>query len=330
MFNNWINTREIYNWLKRSFRNPQVVYKFFFRLQFNRSEKVKAAWSNTKSPPTNWWDIPAVKERWNFLISGDRQIDFYKYISQNFFAGKASLRAMSLGCGTGWRELRWCETNKFSCIDAYDLSEVRVKYAENVARERGYGGIINYCACDVYKLEMPENSYDVVLCESSLHHFSPLETILLRLNRCLKPGGYLVLNDFVGPTKFQWTSRQLEIVNALLASFPPKYKTLWNSNDVKPSLYRPSLLRMKLSDPSEAVESSNILPLLNKIFDVVEIKGYGGTILHTLLSDISHHFLSPDVYGKRLLDICFQVEDLFLATGDIQHDFVVAVCKKRM
>jgi hypothetical protein len=86
---------------------------------------------------------------------------------------------------------------------------------------------------------------------------------------------------------------------------------------------------MLLLDPSEAVESSRILPLLDEIFEVVEVKEYGGTILALLLNGIAHNFSAQDTVAQQWLNICFTVEDLLLEAGEIQSDFAFVVCKKR-
>jgi hypothetical protein len=104
---------------------------------------------------------------------------------------------------------------------------------------------------------------------------------------------------------------------------------LGNKNKLKVNIYRPSKLKMILRDPSEAVESSNILPYLNEIFEIVEIREYGGTILHLLFSEIAHNFISDEPEVKRWLKICFEIEDLLLAEEELNSDFIVAVCKKR-
>lgn len=330
MFGNWINFHEILYLLKKYQRDPATISKLVSWILLSQSNKVKAAWEHTQSPPIHWWDVPAIKERWNFLVSGDGQVDYCDYIDQKFWAGRDAMRALSLACGSGIRELRWAETKKFNRIDAYDLSVNRIRYATDVAVDRGLGHILNYQVSDVFRLDAQDNSYDVVFGEGSLHHFSPLETILKRVHQYLKPDGYFIVNDYVGPTRFQWTSRQLELVNSLLTVLPARYKTLWNSGFVKPCVFRPGKLGMVLKDPSEAIESSRIRPLLNEIFDVVEFKGYGGAILHPLLSGIAHHFVSPDAEGRRFLDALFELEDLLTAAGDIQDDYIVAICKKRI
>lgn len=86
---------------------------------------------------------------------------------------------------------------------------------------------------------------------------------------------------------------------------------------------------MLYNDPSEAVESANILSLMAKYFDIVEMKEYGGTVLHLLLYEIAHHFLPNDPEADKWLALFFEVEDLLLQTGELPSDHIVAVCKNK-
>jgi ubiquinone/menaquinone biosynthesis C-methylase UbiE len=326
MLNNLVNVYDCVFLVKKCIKAPSMILSKLVQGKQTRTEK---AWEHTSSPPINWWDIPAVRKRWNYMVSGDPDVEHYEYISGKYLKDRNGLSALSVGCGTGHRELRWAETGQFKCIDAYDLSEQRIRYAVDAADKKGLRDIIHYRTGDVYKIEYHENCYDVILLEQSLHHFSPIEDLLVRLNRFLKQNGYLIINEFVGPARFQWTDRQLEAINGLLSALPAGYRTMWNSNSVKRKICKPSRLRMILDDPSEAVESANILPMMHKIFHVIEIKEYGGTILHMLFQGIAHNFLSEDRETRRLLDACFEVEDALLNNGDIRSDFIVAVCTKR-
>jgi hypothetical protein len=85
---------------------------------------------------------------------------------------------------------------------------------------------------------------------------------------------------------------------------------------------------MILGDPSESVESSNIVPFLHNVFNIVEFKEYGGTILQMLFSEIALNFISDDPIIKRWVKLFFEVEDLLLKEKEIESDFVIAVCKK--
>jgi ubiquinone/menaquinone biosynthesis C-methylase UbiE len=330
MFNNWINLEEIPYLFNKIRSNPLKILKFVSKIPFSHSKKVENTWSITHIPPTNWWDIPAIQERWNLLVSGNEEVDYCQYISENYLKNKSSLKALSLGCGNGERELNWAESNKFESIDAYDLSKNRISYAIQQVNQQNQGHVINYQVGNIYEIQMKDNFYDIVFAEQSLHHFSPLEELLLKIEKTLKPDGYFILNEFVGPTRFQWTDRQIEVINSLLGIFPEQYKKLWNSHRIKPKVIRHSKLSMLLRDPSEAIESSKILPFLHQIFDVVEVKGYGGAILHLLFSGIAHHFLNPDDLGKCLLNQSFEIEDFLTKAGDINNDFVVAICKRKV
>ncbi|MHC4220875.1 MAG: class I SAM-dependent methyltransferase [Planctomycetota bacterium] len=327
MFNNFINFDEFLEVAKQIAhgRLPSVLSKVLMP----KKKKIEKAWSHTKSEPRNWLDIPAVEQRVNRLISGDEQVDYYQYICDKYLENKQPLTGLSLACGTGLRELVWARSGKFKSIDAYDLSVPRIEYANKTAREKGFAEIINYRVSNAYEVQLSENSYDVVFGEMALHHFTPLKEIFRRINKALKPGGYFIVNEYVGPTRMQWPKRQLEIVNDVLHLLPKKYRIKWDTGFVKDKVFSQSILRMLLGDPSEGIESEKIRPLLQEIFEVAEIKEYGGAILQPLLSNIGHNFLSDDDETQRYLQLCFDAEDTFLNSKEIQSDFIIAVCAKK-
>ncbi|HUV36886.1 MAG TPA: class I SAM-dependent methyltransferase [Patescibacteria group bacterium] len=299
------------------------------RIVSRRGDWTFKTWDHLEYAPKNWWDIPDVMRRWNRMISGDPDVDYFSYFMNRFYAGKSSLRALSLGCGTGHRELDLAALDQFSRIDAIDRSEKRIAHARAKARERGYDQLIRYQAGDVFSMELCDSCYDLVIVEQSLHHFSPLETILRMIGHCLSQDGFLLFNEFTGPSRFQWTDKQIEAVNGLLSLLPERYRIRWKSRTLKRRVHRPGRLGMILYDSTEAVESSRILPHIHKLFDVVELAGYGGTVLQLLFNDIAHNFLSNDNETKRLLALCFDAEDELLESGQLESDFIVGICRKR-
>lgn len=84
---------------------------------------------------------------------------------------------------------------------------------------------------------------------------------------------------------------------------------------------------MWVSDPSEAAQSSEILPALRERFDLLEVKDLGGTILHLLFKDIAHHYITPDATAQRILGSAFEAEDRALHSGQLPSDFVFAVAR---
>ena len=86
---------------------------------------------------------------------------------------------------------------------------------------------------------------------------------------------------------------------------------------------------MILGDPSEAIESSNILKSIEEEFDVIEMKEYGGTIILLLFYQIAHNFVSNNELIKRWIKLCFEIEDLLLAENEISSDYIFAIYKKK-
>ena len=294
----------------------------------SRQERVARSWSHTEDAPRHWWDIPEVERRWNLLITGDRDLDPTTYAASKHLPKRDDLSALSLGCGGGDRELKWLATGRFRHIDAYDLSQERIAYATAQAAEAGVAERVSYRVADVFELQIQPGTYDVALLENALHHFVPVASILRAINGWLRPGGHLVVNEFVGPSRFQWTKRQLEIANDALDRLPAEYRKTPDGR-LKTRAYRPGRLSMALNDPSEAAESSLILPTLTQMFEVVEMKEYGGTILPLVFKDIAHNFIAPSEQTARLLKLLFDIEDEALRSKAIASDYVYAICRKR-
>lgn len=329
LFNNLINIYDFRELLRILKSKPNLFSKISHSIFSSRKQKVELAWTHTDSAPTHWWDLPEITARWNYLITGDEEKEYYNYFTEKYLDGKNSLSALSLACGTGSRELKWFETKKFYLIDAYDLSKKRIDYAIKIAGQKGYDKVINYKCADIYEIPIKEDFYDIIFGEQSLHHLTPLDELFLRVKKMLKPDGYFLINEYVGADRFQWDEKQLRAANDLLQTFPIKFRKYWKSNTIKKRVYAPSRLRMLLSDPSEAVESSNILPMLDKHFELIEMKNYGGTILQLVFDKIAHNFLTDDLETKNLLKQCFDFEDKLISEGKLKSNFIFAVYKNK-
>ena len=327
MFNNLINYHDITRliWGVRHGYFPKIIS----RLTKGKSARVKNAWKDSTKRPSSWWIIPEVSKYYNYLISGDHNIDYYNYIANKYLSTQKGLQGLSLGCGSGHRELKWSSLCDFKKIQAYDLSEARINLAKRLAQEKGSGGIIDYHAADINKIDFQEDYYDVIFMEQSLHHISPLKNMLKKINKSLTSNGYFILNEYVGPSRFQWTERQLRAANGIRSFLPQKYKKHIVDGSTNKSIIRPSRLSMILKDPSEAIESEKIIPLIKDIFDIVEIRPYNGAITHLLFDGIAHNFLSRDEETLGYIQLCLQIENLLTKNNDIQSDFAVAVCQKK-
>lgn len=325
MFNSLINLHDFVTLAEKA--GDLGVRRIVAKLSGGKSDRVEETWRHTSSPPVNWWDVPRIARRWNRLITGDEEIDIYRHVTERYF-GEGGLRALSLGCGAGGREYSWMKAGGIAELDAYDLSSERIAQARSLAAQHGLEHVLRFHIGDAHELELEEGSYDLIVTEGSLHHFSPVRAVAGRIDRWLKPSGLFIVNEYIGPSRFQWSDRQIEITNELLATLPEHYRRRWGNRGIKRKVYRPGRLSMYLNDPSEAAESEKIEPVLREVFDVVEAGMYGGTILHILLKDIAWNFLGDDPLTLELLQRCFDTEDRAIASGEVRSDFGFFVCRK--
>jgi len=292
------------------------------RLSFSSSDRIRAAWDNTGSHPTNWWNIPLIRRRWNALISGDPDIDYPVHVMKHHLSGRKGLRMLSPGCGHGSKELRFAAFEAFNQIEGFDLSPRSIATAREAARNEGHGNV-RFCVGNAHDFSYGQEQWDMVLFDSSLHHVRHLKKVLNAVCDSLTPDGILVINEYVGPNRLQFPKEQLNAAVEALRSLPAIRRTRWQSTRVKTSIYRSGFLRTVLADPSEAVCSEAILPEVKKRFRLIEERPYGGNILALVLKDIAHHFFGEDPETETLLTRLFTIEDNYLREHASDHLFAV-------
>jgi SAM-dependent methyltransferase len=240
---------------------------------------------------------------------------------------KSVEKALSLGCGGGNLERALIKLEAAKQIDAYDVSTESIRLAKELADREGMGDRIYYEQRDINTLLLPPNTYDFVIIKMALHHFEQLEHLYAQIATTLKAGGVLVFNEFIGPSRFQWTELQLQLMNRLLAALPEKNTwSGWTQGYLK-EIARPAVADMIAMDPSESVRSDEIMPKLKDYFEVVEYKPYGGTLLHILLTHVMPTFDLEDPDQKALLRMLFVFEKTLLEHGVIESDFAYVVAR---
>lgn len=299
-------------------------------------KKIKKHWGNRAGTwaigeGNHWTEHIAIQERINEKVSGSPHKDPYQFLIDFLNHKGVNLplsRCLTLGCGAGDLERGLSKYNFCKRHDAYDIADKAIEKAKEKAKEDGLTHIF-YEVADINNISLQTEAYDVIFGVHSIHHLAKLEHIFAETKKALTLNGVFTLVEFVGPTKFQWTERQLDIVNSLLQILPQKYR-FKKDGTIKTKIRRPTLFEMNFVDPSEAIRSGDILNILSKYFDLVIKKDLGGTILHLLLEDIAGNFDCNSPKDMRLLKMLFEVEDAFLETGEIPSDFTVVIAQNRI
>lgn len=348
------------------------------------NQKVAQSWNHyaelrQQGLTGDWWEAgPVLQAEINRRISDDTDTDWIDYSIQRHFTGKTPVSAcLSLGCGTGWLERRLFEANFFQRCDAFDVADGCIRIAQEIASHQGIGDI-DYQVRDINSLTLPENAYDAVWVNNAMHHFLELEQVCTQVSKALKPGGYFILNEYVGPNRFNFGKRQREVMNLCLNLIPEHYRQVrqetiqreiartparmgWKwflsrvidkmrdgsllysiqrrikaqdqyrnrARRAMSQVFVPSVRDLVAGDPSEAVRSEEILPVMRQYFEIVEQKDYGGTILQFLLAGIAGNFNDGTDDAAELLRMLLHIEETLIRLNELQSDFSYIVARPK-
>ncbi|MBU0579475.1 class I SAM-dependent methyltransferase, partial [Patescibacteria group bacterium] len=255
--------------------------------------------------------------------------DWVSYVYNKYLKiNSSSLRCLSLGCGIGNLERHLLSLGFFRSFDAIDISKGALRQAKKNASEVGIK--VNYKIGDLNSIRLPSNEYDVMFANMSLHHVKNLESLFNKIEKCLVKDGLFIINEYIGPDQFQYTKKQIVIINEIIEKLPKIYrKRITDKLILKPYFMPPSVQYMNDNDPSEAIRSSDILKYSYKYFEVLEKHDYGGTISHMLLQDIAGNFNANNSKDRFALEMIIYIEGILIKEKVISSDFSFLVLRKK-
>lgn len=296
------------------------------KFTFNKEKRTKSAFDNTSFISSYFWNIPKVQKRWNILISGDENKNYIEYIVTDLLKDKKDLKLLSIGSGISNREIELAENSAlFKEVVCVDIAENLLEIGAVSATKKGLKNI-RFITQNIYEFDFKESEYDIVFFKSSLHHFDDIENFLTtKIRTTLKENGLLIINEFVGATRHQFSKNQISEINKAIQLIPKKYRVRFKSNLHKNKYRGVGLLRMIMADPSECIDSSSIMPSIHKNYTTIKEKPYGGNLLLSALRDISHHFYNLNDEKEVILEKLFLLEDEYLKNNT--SDYVFGVYK---
>src|SRR4051812_29523636 len=90
---------------------------------------------------------------------------------------------------------------RFEC---FDFAEQRIAIGSKRARQAGLGGRVHYHTSDAFAEVTGSGEFDFVHWRNAIHHMLDTREAIAWSARCLAPGGVLYLDDYVGPSRFQY------------------------------------------------------------------------------------------------------------------------------
>jgi SAM-dependent methyltransferase len=275
-----------------------------------------------------WQAHPVTARHINRLITGDENEGWLAFAKRRFLPGGAE-RGLSLGCGHGWTEREALRLGLAERFDAVDIAEEALEVARSVAAAEGLGDRIQYLQADLNRVTLEPDAYGLVVAAMVLHHVDALEHLLDQMVVSLTDDGIFVVNEYIGPARFQWLDKTQALMNRLLGTLPEDMRVNPTNGFVKEHFERTPPEDIARVDPSESIRSDEIVATLESRFEVLYRADFGGTLLQFLLADIAANFHENDPKDVALLDLMSLFEEVLVAERVLPSDFAFFVLTPR-
>jgi len=229
-----------------------------------------------------WLNHPLARARANQRVTGRSELWPIECLRAAIPERLPLRRAASVGCGVGHLERSLVGLGLVEHVVGVDYSQEALDLAIAQASAAGIEGRVSYRRADARDFLAKARDLDAVFFHSSLHHFTGLGALLGQVRAALRPDGILYLDEYVGPSRDEWSWRDLVRWNRIYWSLP---RAVRRTRIIRPPINR--------EDPTEAVASSQILPAVRTHFEIVVQRDYGGNILAPIYPSL----LRPDQAG---------------------------------
>jgi SAM-dependent methyltransferase len=242
-----------------------------------------------------WMAHPAVRAVINTRVTGDP--DLWPLFALKRWLGKRApiTTGLSIGCGTGGLERALIGEGIARAMTGIDMSDAAITEARQLSNDPA----IDYVCGDARAyLAAHMGRFDAVFFHQSLHHFDRLDELMDLAAGALRPDGFLYIDEYIGPSRDEWTWWKLILPNLAYRLVPGNAR-------------RPHLVRAPINneDPTEAIQSSRIERAISNRFLIADRRDYGGNLLSIVYPNLEQKSRDDfDVAVRRLI----RFEDVLL------------------
>lgn len=241
-------------------------------------------------------------DRWHTEPASARIVDGWNFANlQKFIGSKKIQRSLDLGCGTG--RMAHSLLSISGEVYALDYSEEVIKITQ-----KKYPTLKLSCG-QVVNLPYPDNFFDLVIINGSLHHFFAVEQTLGEAQRVLKPAGFFALlgepnSQFLKATNpffYLWAiSRVIAKIKNLLAKNNAGLELI----EPEAESYLPAVLKKKIERAGFQVEKFYTYDYLARSENKWWLKKYRNYL------ELENKYIAPLIKYRGAAIQCFAIKAL--------------------
>jgi len=285
----------------------------------SESEEAKSLKEYTHYSDKYWNDLEIVVKYKNKLATGNENVSWVGDILTRFKEYLPFNDVLIVGCGNGWLERQLYDLGIGKHFDAFDMSEKYIDEAKELKQSRA----IDYFLDDINSMsKIEDEKYDAVFNFAVLHHAAEVDNALKKLAKCLKTNGLMFNEEYVGPARNQYSDQHLKYMLEIMSDLPEKFRS-------KVGFLRPPLANFRV-EPSEAIHSDLILPLIPKYFDIVYQRNLNGGIAYQILhNNIDEFEDTGNPESEKWLDYLLRYDVKLTEEDKVPVLFWYGVCKSK-
>jgi len=252
---------------------------------------------------------------------------FVRYLERAAGIKPQGARFVSLGAGNCDLEVRLaCSLKQRGVagffIECVDINPAMLERGRTLAREHGVAAEVVPRLGD-FNSWRPEQSYDAVIANQSLHHVLELETLFDAIRGALAPGGVFLTADMIGRNGHLRWPEALDIVREFWRELPLSYRY-----NLQLRRQEDEFLDWDCSGKSfEGIRAQDVLPLLIERFYFDMFLAFGNVIDPFVDRSFGHHFNADAEWDRDFIDRVHARDEAEILAGRIKPTHVFAVMR---
>lgn len=284
-------------------------------------------WSNRPASSGNWWTNRMIVRDINRRVIGEGYPEASRgalELGRSLMGARPRRLGVSVGCGNGVKEMALIRLDYVERMLCYDLAESRIAQAVARAAELGLSERIEFRVADAFTLhDAPQ--FDFVYWNNALHHMFDVPAALAWSRDVLNPGGLLLVDEYVGPSRMRFDDETLDYANAIRALLPERLVAHPSPGRFYARRLSREWFEERIAkDPSEAVDAGRTLGAITDLFEAPAVRPTGGAVYFVALNGLIRNFDMSAPADRDLLAHLLRLDEIHAAARPEHTIYAVA------